>query len=442
MIIALVFGQLYMQYSDITSVGLSTWQIIVIFSLLFIFWGIYIFLEAKRGNLPKPYINSIFLVLLAIGLISIILQPANHSIDMILSPSKNIKNISIVITNTHYLFFSLELVGILLFVYNGLFILPKRFTKIKFFTFLGIAIIGLSIAMILYSYFTEYTKYSEFIKLIIAKITGKQTNTNIYDITVESFVLHRNAFGMISLSGIIFCFINHSISKKWYYYLIAIYLFVSMLFSYSKTSILIAVIIFAVYILFRLIYTFKDHKKRNAILLIIYLVLIFGIVGICAYSYISKGKFLPFIYKALNSLFSAKTLVSRTYIWYNTMQLINQHPLYYAIGRGFGTINYMLLPMNIANGDTPLSFPTHNGFLNLFAEGGVLYLLAYLGLICLYLFTITKCNKYNKSLVFAITLGLFSFLIYSIVETIHYFTYAFIFLIFVLQNIISNNDNK
>ena len=94
-------------------------------------------------------------------------------------------------------------------------------------------------------------------------------------------------------------------------------------------------------------------------------------------------------------------------------------------------MNVMLLAMN--NFRT-YSYPTHDGFLNLLAEGGFIYLFSYLLLLGYSIWTIVKNHKANPKATVALTLGLSAFTIYSLNETIHYFTYPFMFFIFVYDN--------
>ena len=94
-------------------------------------------------------------------------------------------------------------------------------------------------------------------------------------------------------------------------------------------------------------------------------------------------------------------------------------------------MNEMVLAMN---GFKKYLFPTHNGYLNLLAEGGLIYLLSYLVLLGYIVSIIVKNYKTNPRAAVALTLGLSAFVIYSLNETIHYFTYPFMFFILVYDN--------
>ena len=442
--IFLVFGQLFMQYPNPDDVALKLWAIIPLFIILLASWGGYIFLEYKRGNLPNRIVSIIFIFLAFWGVIGVLAQPSFSSIDMIKSANNpgDIFNIDFHISATHYVFFTFDIVAILILIYIGLFILPKRFTNITFIKYLGYAVIGLSIIVVLYSYIAEHANYIPFIKALLAGNTTDGEPGSVYDYAVKSFIIHRNAFGMMMMIGIVFCFINHTIEKKWWYFLIAGYLLISEVFSFCKTSIVISLLIFVIYVFYRLIYTYKEHRKRNKIILIVLLSIAAIVLGLTFISYVSKGKVFGKVYGLISSILGGNTINTRFFIWTNAYQLINQSPLYYFTGRGFGLINEMILPMNIANGDTPMAFPTHSSWVNLFAEGGIFYLLAYLLLLGYYVYISVKCFKKDPALTVALALGTLSFFVYSFIETIHYLVYVFMFPVFIHYHVLYSTNKE
>ena len=65
-------------------------------------------------------------------------------------------------------------------------------------------VIGAALVGIVYSYITEYNIYIAFVKNIL----GIDKSTELMYLRVQSFILHPNAFGMVCMLGIIFCFIS------------------------------------------------------------------------------------------------------------------------------------------------------------------------------------------------------------------------------------------
>ena len=210
-----------------------------------------------------------------------------------------------------------------------------------------------------------------------------------------------------------------------------------MIFTYCRTSLLISPILFLIYIYYFLIKDFGTSKKaRVSFIILSSLILCF--VSLFLVVIITKGAILKPLYLLIDALKNGESIDSREWIWNNTYYLINQNlPLSLIFGRGFGLMNEMLLPINIANWFGGLSFPTHNGYLNLFAEGGFICLFAYLALLGYATYIAIKSFKKNSSTTLAIMLGLLSFVFYSLIETIHYLTYVFMFVLFALYNIVS-----
>ena len=438
----LIFGQLFMQYPNPAEVAFKLWMIIAAFVISAGSWSAYIYLENKRGNLPNNIVTWIFVILAIIGVIGILIQPNIFQETVIIRFINDInkevygENIQIgnivnaplapmTISSTHYIFFTLDLLLILLFIYTGLFIFPKRFSNIEFIKFFGYAVIALVVVMIFYSYIFEHEKFIPFIKALLGQ------GGNVYDYTLVSFIIHRNAFGMTALIGIIFTFINHTIERKWWYWLIAVFFFVNMIFSFCKTSILIGALLIVVYAVYRLIFTYKEFPKRNRNILIGGGCVAFLAILVVGISILSKGKFLSPIYNLVAG--ESSTLDNRTFIWDNCFQLLRANPIYYFFGRGFGLVNEMLLPMNTANGDKV--FPTHSAFMNLLTEGGIFYLFAYILFMGYSVYVIIKTYKKSPALTVAISLGVLAFSIYSIIETIHYLVYGFMLPVMILYHV-------
>ena len=238
--------------------------------------------------------------------------------------------------------------------------------------------------------------------------------------------------------GIIFTCINHSLEHKWWYYLLAGFFYVNMIFSLCKSGLIISLLTFLIYVIYRLVVTFKENRKRNLTIIVIGGGLILLVIGLAGLSIITKGKVLGFVYNAYESLFrGGESYDFRLFIWDNTYQLLRNG--WWLIGRGFGTMNLMLEQMNIASHNEYV-FPTHSAYLGLLAEGGILYLLAYIVLLGYVSYCAYKCFKKNPGLTLTMCLGIISFVLYSFIETIHYFVYIFIFPLMVLYQTSCNQE--
>ena len=441
--IFLIFCQLYMQFHNPDDLALKIWLFIPLFVITFGCWAVYLYLEHKRDNLPKQFVSWIFVILTIIPIIGICINPSQVVENVVVRNVNannealyNLGDIATVVTNIsviHKVFFILCFILAMMFIYIGLFVFPRRFTSLIFLKYLGFAVFLLMFAIIFYSYIFEHEQYIPFIKTLIGKGDGEH---DIYYYTVQSFIIHRNAFGMCMMIGIIFAMINHSIDKKWWYYLLIAYFYISMIFTYCKTGLLISAFIIVVYVVFRLIITFNEYKKRNTILFIVFGSLAFIVIAIFGVSYLAKGKVLSPVYDLIQSFTGTTTLDFRSYIWDNSYQLLRDGR--WIIGRGFGTYNMILFKMNSANGD--MVFPSHSAYVGLLSEGGILYLFGYLALLGYTGYAAYKSFKYDANLTFAMCLGAISFILYSTTEEIQYVVYIFLFPILILYNLSKRNS--
>lgn len=429
--IFLIFGQLFMQFQNPADVALPLWAAILCFAVMIGCWSYYLYLEVYRSkDKYNLYIASAFLVLMLLNVIAIVIQPKIVTENVIIRYNEDNPELIgttaqaiINVSNIHKFIFICEIVGTLMFIYIGLFVFPRRFTSLAFIKYLGYALFAFLGVLIVYGYIVDFHRYVGFIKYVL----GIDRSVDIYRNTVVSFIIHRNAYGMCMMLGIIFAFINHSIEKKWYYYLIAAFFYINMVFSLCKTGLLISALLIAIYILFRLIITFKENKKRNTIILVCLGSIALIGIGLFGLIYLSEGKIFGSIYALIKG--GSNTIQKRTFIWDNTYQLIRDGN--WLIGRGFGLINLMLQPMNIIVAQEKV-FPTHSAYLGLLAEGGILFLLAYIALLGYSGYIAFKCYKKNPGLTITMSLGVIAFVLYSFIETIHYLVYIFLFPIMVL----------
>ena len=429
----LINGQELMQQSTgKIEVGFPIWIYIIFFVIIMVSWGYYLFFEFKDGYKPKRYVTIIFIFLMFYSMLVVFIQPAHFSKEVICRVTNDANQElfpGIVVGDTvtieftydiyHYLFFAMYVTSIVVFIYIGLFIFPKRFTGVSFIKYLTYGFYIFLLILIISGYIMEYKNYLPFIQSLTS---GDKNSVIIY--AVKSFIIHRNAYGMCMLMGIIFTCINHALDHKWWYYLILAFLYINLFFSWCITSLMIGALFIGIYVLYRLISTIKEHKKRNTTILISVggiLVIALGLFGL---AYVTKGKVLGKLYSIINSVLGGgNTLDFRSYIWDNIFLMLRDG--WWIIGRGFGMFNVALLPMNKVNGD--IVFPAHSSFMNVLAEGGIIYLFAYMLFTTYLIYIIVQCIKKNPGLTIAMSFGVVAFTIYGLVEAIEYLVYVFAF---------------
>lgn len=418
---------LYMVTSDANDIPFKPWMMIVCFSVSMISWGIYFYRQIKAGVVKNHAFFWLFLFFLLLGLVSVLVQP--YHITTINVPVRvswmgygaDVTEVTVYL-NIHWIhrmFFAFATVEITTFVYILLFVFPKRLKNLGFLVFVGICIYIFLLVLTVYSYIFEAYKYGPFLKALF--------QGDFYQIqhqeTIKSFIAHRVPYGVCMMLGFLYGLILHNQTRKWYWFLPMTYCFINMIFSFCKTALLLSVLAAISYTFFRLIATFKENKKRNLIAIISLGSVLFLILVVSLISILSKGKVVSFIYKLFVSYTSGETIKTRTYIWANIRSLLSNG--WWVIGRGFGTYNHMLYPMNLVNGDDVC--PSHSSYYAVLGAGGIFNLIGYLALHVYFVYVFIYCFKIDKVKTIGYSFGFFTFLFYTFTEGVNYLVVFFTF---------------
>ena len=435
---------LFMVTWDPTEIAFKPWMMITCFSISAISWGFYFYIEIKKGNIKNNFFTWAFVFFLIFSMVSVLVQPAHSSIDVEVKRATpltwsfygegikegDIVNVKLEIPGPHKLFFCFASMLITTFVYIALMVFPKRLKSLKFLIFVGICIFGFLLILATYSYITEAEKYPRFIKLFFAGDFETIQNSN----SIYSFIAHRVPYGACMMLGFIYVLVMHSITKNNYLFIASVFFYINMIFSYCKTALSLSLLIYLLYFIFLLVVGYKDYKKRNlTILICIGSFLLIGLV-IVSISLLTKGAFLPLIYKVFVSLTNSETLNTRRYIWGNINLLLKDG--WWIIGRGFGTYNHILYPMNILNGDNVC--PSHSSYYAVLGAGGIFNLLGFLGLYIYFGYVFYKCFKVDKILTIKLSFGFLVFLLYSFTEGVNYLIVFFTIPLLFYYSLIKN----
>lgn len=441
------FAWKFMVTPNPADVFFKIWMMIVCFSIAAISYIGYFILEAKKGNLKNNAFLWIFLFLTILGLVAVLVQPTtvtnvieckhvnSHSTDMF--PGVQVGDmvaVSYTISPSHRLFFAFATLLIHSIYFVLLTLLPKRMKDFNFFIFSGICVLAFVLVITGYSYIGEAHKYPVIFNDLI---TG---NFNaISDDGVISLLTHRVPYGVCLFLGFLYAFLLHALTKKWYWFIPAAYCYINMFFTWTKTALALGALFIAVYVVLMLIKTFKDHKKRNTIISIV-LGSIVGVAALAALiSVITQGKFLPIVYKVFDSMLNKRTITSRTYIWGNINTLLSNG--WWLIGRGFGTYNSMLFPMNILNGDVVC--PSHSTYYAVLGQGGIFTLIGFLGSIVYFGYVFVKSLKRcDKVMTIIMALPVFIFILYTFTEGINYLLVFFMFPLYLYYSLNSRDSVK
>ena len=425
------FSWKFMVTSDPSTILFKGWMIITCFILSASCWGIYFYLEIKKGNVKNNVFTWLFVFFAIMSLVSVLVQPTDstayveakfvNAISEQYYPGIQVGDIVPVyrhISVTHRLFFAFGSLLITTIFFIIFFVLPKRIKSFDFLLLVCLIIVGFIAVLTTYSYIAEGSHYIPFIQAIF-----KGDVEGIYASSVKSFVVHRVPYGACMMMGLLFAILGHQLTKHPLWIVFGVYCLINMVFSWCKTAIAISALIVALYLVYLLVITYKDHKKRNKILSIIYGCIAGAALLVVLVSVISKGAVLPQIYNMFSSFTDSRTLQTRTYIWGNINQQLKGGWL--IIGRGFGTHNYMLYPMNLVNGDDVC--PSHSTYYAVLGAGGIINLLGFLGMYVYYGYIFVKCWKVDKFKTIGLAVGPFAFLLYSFTEGVNYLLLVFMF---------------
>lgn len=434
------FAWKFMVTTNPDEVFLKPWMIIVCFSVVVICWGIYFYLEIRKGRLAGNLFTWLYIFFAIMSVVTVLVQPSHSVIDVEARfvndisqhyyPGVKVGDIVQVTTDistTHYLFFACASLVITTVFFIIFMVFPKRVKSMNFMVLVGVIIVVFLLVLTGYSYIAEHSKYIPFLK---ALFSGDMEG--VYENSMASFVVHRVPYGACMMMGIMFMLVVHSITNKWYWYIPGAYFLINMVFSWCKTSIALSVVTVVLYLAYRLFATYKNHKKRNLVLGIA-LGFVAAIGVLCSVvSFATEGKFIPQLYKLLSSFTDNRTIQTRTYIWDNINNRLSGG--WWIIGRGFGTHNYMLYPMNLLNGDDVC--PSHSTYYAILGAGGVISMLGFVGLFAYYIYVFIKCLKFNKYQAIGLTTGVVGFMMYSFTEGVNYLIVVFMFPLILYYNLI------
>ena len=149
----------------------NRWLFAPVFLIGIGFWITYIILEKKRNNLPRMFVSIIFFVLTYLLALTIMIQP-NNVVEDVVVKNINVLNqakygqdialgdvitVSVNISFTHKVFFTLGIIQIMMLTYIALFIFPRRFSNMWFLRILGYILFAFVFSLIIFSYIKALT---------------------------------------------------------------------------------------------------------------------------------------------------------------------------------------------------------------------------------------------------------------------------------------------
>ncbi|MFA5687369.1 MAG: O-antigen ligase family protein [Bacilli bacterium] len=390
----------------------STVEYLLLFTGILILVGYYFYNEYKYNEYkPNIWLIIILFILGISGVIALVLTPNIQNFSTIEKISGVETTIvrEFIVTNQDKLHSFLFLFVALIAAYFLIAIFPRLISFKRYLLFLLYAVVLVSLVSIFASYFLDKDAY---IHLYNNGLVG-------YEYPM-SFLFNRNMYALMLMLGTFALYYIISLSPKWYNHILLLFIVINMLFTFSKAAIGIALITYIANFIYRMTVTFKKHKIRNFIYLFLiiavvsYLFLLIPFPGLENLSFLSESR------RFVNDYFiklGPRTFSSRSTIWNKTSEIMFGN--YFFFGRGPRIFNdtLALYMYDITNPTPLLTAFSHNGFLEIFGQFGVIGLVIYLlGLIALIGVIIYVAIK-NIKIGFPSILVLVAFLIYTLVET-------------------------
>ena len=432
------FAWKFMVTPNPTEIFFAPWMMIVCFIISVFSWGVYFYLEIKRGRLKNNLFLWAFVLLAILGLVAVLVQP--ETVKFLVECKKrptgacakwnngiyagvkvgDIVEVVHTISPTHRLFFSFATILITTVYFIIFTLLPRRLKDMNLLILAAVCTFGFLLVASIYSFIKDGSHYIPFLKALF-----KGDNKELYKhaILIQSFMTHRVPYGVCMMLGCMFSILCHAITKKWYWWIPYAYCFINMIFTWNKSALLITPLVTLLYFVIWIIETFKENKKRNTIISIS-LGSVVGLVGILvSTSVLTKGAFIPQLNKLVETVTKSESIKTRSYIWGNIRtELANG---WWLIGRGFGTHNSILFPMNILNDD--MVCPSHSSYYAVLGQGGIFTLIGYLAAHVYFGYTFYKCFKVNKYMTMKLSIPFVGWFIYSFTEGVNYLVVIFMF---------------
>lgn len=185
---------------------------------------------------------------------------------------------------------------------------------------------------------------------------------------LKSFFNNRNTFGTLLLFAVASCALwnSHFPSFIWYV-LILVFTFIEV-FILSKTSLILGLVFFAVYGLYRFVMTVRSHPVRNVFFLLFVLLGFVALILCIKTDVFSFLEPIPTYVRTLaRSVKQFGTFDARIEIWEDTIACLDT-PIKVIFGVGYRNINYVVGAFTYGQKQI---FWTHNGVVDILARSGV-----------------------------------------------------------------------
>ncbi len=244
-------------------------------------------------------------------------------------------------------------------------------------------IIGIALAAIIYSYFQEADTYKAIFD-----------HGFLYNERILSFTGHPNRIGFDIMAAIFAeMYMLHMYRQRWRYIPMA-YLAVSLLFTLSKTAIIVIFLAGVLFLFYRAAHDFRHKHKIMGAIALLFGVLALSFIVLLMVGVFPEESFLGTLAKQIkDNLYGEdpeSMITGRGQVWKDCWSLISLSPFRVIFGYGRGNYSLLLYEamhfgvFNIKTGQS------HNAFIEVLGEFGMIGLAAYLFLGGIYVYLCVK----------------------------------------------------
>ena len=281
---------------------------------------------------------------------------------------------------------SVILVIFLIFTYAYMFMMKVNALRNRQFFWLIYAGIITAYISLIASIILEHDSY-----LLIFKTDSSGTIPNI---SIQSFYSNKNYYGGVLFVGFLCCIAANYYKPNIFNYLSLIVLFIGTLASASMLPTIISIVALPIYLLEEIIRFAIKRKWLPCIYAII--TTLVGLAIVLVFYFGSQNQWNGFVGldQYISKVFSSKnftTITGRVTIWQNIYKYIFDTPVYSIFGHGFMVSEKNILAITaVMNNTTEGVRTTHNGYVQIVFEYGLLGAFIYL---CLMGFFIYSCIR-------------------------------------------------
>ena len=387
------------------------WLSFFLFGLTLLFGSTVIFFGYRLNRYkPSLILATIFVALFLINLVNLFFYNNPTTYDFV-DPLNNIYSINYSISGIDLAIYALRFFGMLFAAYLVFDFTPKFYKTNHILKIVLWGILIFAAIAIIYSFFAESIKYYYL-------ITFDNFFIRLHTLAIYSFFGSKNSFGTIMLMALIASIFLFK-EKKNPWWLIALFISnVWLVLSQCKMGLMAGFIVEVAYFISLYVSTFKDNKKRNSIIGVSILGGLLLTIGLLLVVTPSR----EFIYKIFSNLFQEangmNTFESRQVIWSYSFNILSHSN--YVTGVGFGLFDDILFAFTSVDRENAIMYhmtTTHNVYLQMIANGGIILLLIWLSLVAYFIYASIKVFKLNKEISITSLILTGSLLLYGIFES-------------------------